>query len=183
MSETKVVTGKVRFSYANVFEPRAFSENDTPKYSVVLLIPKTDKKTVKLIEKAIEAAIEKGKAENWGGKVPANMWNPLRDGDTDSDAPEYEGCYFVTAKTKATRPPSVVDKQLQPIIDIQEFYSGCYGRASINFYPYAVPQGGKGVACGLNNIQKLEDGEPLAGGSKVEDDFDVIDDDDFDDLF
>lgn len=180
MSDTKVVTGKVRFSYANVFEPRAFSQNEDPKYSVVLLIPKKDKKTIKLIEKAIEAATEKGIAY-WGGKVPANMWNPLRDGDTDSDAPEYEGHYFVTAKTKASRPPSVVDKSLQPIIDIQEFYSGCYGRASINFYPYAVPQGGKGVACGLNNIQKLEDGEPLAGGSNVEDDFDV-NEDDFDDV-
>lgn len=168
--ETKVVTGKVRFSYANVFEPTAMNEGDTLKYNVCILIPKNDTKTLEKIDKAIKAAIELGKSKlaNSQGKIPSNIKLPLRDGDEErSDDPAFEGMYFLNANS--SRKPNVVDKDLNPILDKDEFYSGCYGRASINFYAFNVSS--KGIACGLNNLQKLSDGERLAGGSSAEDDF------------
>lgn len=167
---TKVVTGKVRFCYEHVFEPTAVDENAEPKYSVCILIPKTDTVTVEKIKRAIEAAKIEGKSKlaDKNGRIPATLKTPLRDGDEErSDDPVYAGCYFINANSM--RKPSVVDRNLDPIMSRDEFYSGCYGRVSINFYAYNVSS--KGIAAGLNNIQKLEDGEPLAGGSTPEDDF------------
>lgn len=177
---TKVVTGEVRFSYLHVFEPHAIEEGQEKKYSVSLLIPKTDKKTLNAIKKAIEAAKIAG-APKWGGKIPANLKMPLRDGDVDRpDQPEYAGMYFVNANS--TNKPGIVDANVQPILDSTELYSGCYGRASINFYAYNV-SGNKGIACGLNNIQKIRDGETLGGRSRAEDDFEPVEiEDDGDDM-
>lgn len=169
-NSTKVVTGKVRFCYVNVFEPTAMNEGDTPKYNVCVLIPKTDTKTLEKINKAIEAAKQAGKAKlaDKNGKIPSNLKLPLRDGDDErSDDPAFEGMYFINANSQ--RRPSIVDKELNPIMNKEEFYSGCYGRASINFYAFNVSS--KGIAAGLNNLQKLEDGEMLAGGSTAEEDF------------
>lgn len=169
-NSTKVVTGKVRFCYANVFEPTTMNEGDTPKYNVCILIPKDDTKTIDKIKNAIEAAKQAGKAKlaDKNGKIPSNIKIPLRDGDDErSDDPAFENCYFINANSQ--RKPSIVDKELNPIMDRDEFYSGCYGRASLNFYAFNVQS--KGVAAGLNNLQKLEDGEMLAGGSSAEDDF------------
>ncbi len=177
MSQTKVITGKVRFSYAQVFEPKAMNESSVPKYSISLIIPKKDKKTLDKIKAAIESAIEEGKASKWGGKVPKNLKTPLRDGDDEREDDEvYAGAMFVNANS--SNKPGLVDEDLNPILDKSEFYSGCYGRASINFYPYDS-NGSKGIACGLNNLQKLEDGERLAGGgASAEEDFGSSDDDD-----
>ena len=169
-NSTKVVTGKVRFCYANVFEPTAMNEGDALKYNVCILISKEDEKTLKKIKDAINAAIELGKSKlvNSQGKVPSNLKNPLRDGDKErGDDPTFEGHYFINANS--SRKPGIVDKDLNPIMDKDEFYSGCYGRASINFYAYNVSS--KGIACGLNNLQKLSDGPMLAGGSSAESDF------------
>lgn len=178
MSEltTKVVTGKgIRFSYAHVFEPVAIEEGQQKKYSVSLIIPKSDKETLKKVEQAIKNAAEIGKASKFGGKLPANLKTPLRDGDEERpDDDAYENAMFITANT--TTKPGVVDADLNPIIDPDEFYSGCYGRASVNFYAFNV-SGNKGVAAGLNNLQKLEDGERLSGGSSAADDFGSEDDD------
>lgn len=174
MSQTKVITGKVRFSYAHVFEPHAMEEGQKKKYSVCLLIPKTSTKMVAKIKAAIKAAYEDGKTK-FGGKLPSNWKNPLRDGDTErEDLPEYEGMYFINAT--GNRRPGIVDEDREAITDEEDFYSGCYGRASINFYAFNV-SGNKGVAAGLNNLQKLEDGERFSGGASAEDDFD----DDFED--
>lgn len=170
MEPTKVVTGKVRFCYANVFEPTAMNDGDTPKYNVCILIPKSDEKTVNAIKKAIEAAKQAGKAKiaDKSGKIPSTLKTPLRDGDEErGDDPTFENMFFINANT--TRKPAIVDKDLNPIMSKEEFYSGCYGRASINFYAYNVSS--KGIAAGLNNLQKLEDGEMLAGGSSAEEDF------------
>lgn len=171
---TKVVTGKVRFSYAHVFEPKAIVEGAEEKYSVSLLIPKEDTKTLAKIDKAIKAALEAGKAK-FGGKIPKAYKSPLRDGDEEREDDEaYAGCMFVNANS--SRKPQVVDASLNPILDREEFYSGCYGRASVNFYAFSV-SGNKGIACGLNNLQKLAEGERLSGGSSAEDDFaDEMDD-------
>jgi hypothetical protein len=177
MSATKVVTGKVRFSYANVWEPKVPMGGGAAKYSVSLLIPKSDKKTVKAITDAIEAAKQEGKTK-WGGKIPAKMHTPLRDGDEErGDDPVYAGHYFINATSKTQ--PGIVDRKVQKIIVQSEFYSGCYGSASINFYPFDT-NGNRGIACGLNNLQKLEDGEPLGGATRAEDDFKPAADDDDD---
>lgn len=172
VNSTKVVTGKVRFCYVNVFEPTAMNEGDTPKYNICVLIPKSDTKTVEKIKNAIEVAKQAGKAKlaNKNGQLPADaaLKLPLRDGDVErADDPAFKNCYFINANS--TRKPSIVDRDLNPIMEKEEFYSGCYGRASINFYAFNVSS--KGVAAGLNNLQKLEDGEMLAGGSTAEEDF------------
>lgn len=169
---TRVVTGKVRFCYANVFEPTAMNEGDTPKYNICILIPKSDTKTLDKISKAIEAAKQAGKAKlaNKNGQLPADaaLKLPLRDGDVErADDPAFENCYFINANSN--RKPSIVDRDLNPIMEKEEFYSGCYGRASINFYAFNVSS--KGIAAGLNNLQKLEDGEALTGGTTADEDF------------
>lgn len=166
--ETKVITGKVRFSYVTVFEPRAMEGSDREKYSVSILIDKNDTKTLDKVKAAVEAAIVSGLAK-FGGKRPANLKLPLRDGDLERpDDPVYAGKYFLSANSD--NKPGIVDRNLDPIINKEEFYSGCYGRASVNFYAYNA-NGSKGVACGLNNLQKLEEGERLSGGSSAEEDF------------
>lgn len=169
-NSTKVVTGKVRFCYVNVFEPTALNDGDTPKYNICILIPKSDTKTLEAIHNAVEAAKTAGKSKiaDKNGKIPSTIKLPLRDGDEErSDDPAYEGMMFINANS--TRKPTVVDKDLNPIMSQEEFYSGCYGRASINFYAFNVQS--KGIAAGLQNLQKLEDGEMLAGGSTAEEDF------------
>lgn len=172
---TKVVTGKVRFSYANVWEPKSINGGDE-KYSVSLIIPKSDKKIIADIKAAIEQAKKDG-ASKFGGKVPVSLKLPLRDGDIDRpDDEAYKNCYFVNANSKDR--PNVVDRNVKPILDQSELYSGCYGRASITFYAFNQ-NGNKGIACGLQNLQKLADGEPLSGRSRAEDDFTTAEDDDF----
>ena len=162
MSSTKVVTGKVRFSYAHVFEPTSMAEDEPKKYSSAILIPKKDKKTVAAIEAAVKAALEEGKSKKFGGKIPASPKLPLRDGDEEKpDDEAYAGMWFLNASS--VRRPGVVDADRNEILDKDEFYSGCWGRASINFYPFAGKA--KGVAVGLNGVQKLEDGESLSGAS------------------
>lgn len=165
---TKVVTGKVRFSYCNIWEPQSIDEGSPKKYSVSLIIPKSDTKTLDLVRAAIEAAKEAGKAK-FGGKIPANLKLPLRDGDVERPEDDaYANSFFLNAN--ATNKPGIVDKNVQPILEQDEVYSGCYGRASITFYAFNT-NGNKGIACGLNNLQKLEDGESLGGRSRAEDDF------------
>lgn len=170
---TKVITGRdTRFSYVNVFEPKSIN-GSTPKYSVSLIIPKSDTETVGKIKAAIRAAYKDGesKLKGTGRSVPPleSLKTPLRDGDIDRpDDEAYAGCWFVNAN--ATQAPGVVDAQRMRITDPAEVYSGCYGRASISFYAYNS-SGNRGIACGLNNLQKLRDGEPLGGRASAESDF------------
>ena len=168
-TKAKVVTGKVRFSYANVFSPKAAQEGATPKYSVSIIIPKSDTETIAKINKAFEE-VKAASAAVFGGSVPKLLKGGLRDGDAEKDDAAYANSYFINANS--VNKPGVVDQDLNPIIDPSEFYSGCFGRASITFYPYNS-NGSKGIACGLNNIQKTEDGEKLGGGSNAADDFAV----------
>ena len=173
-TNTKVATGKVRLSYAHIWQAVAIEAGQDPKYSSSILIPKSDTKTLKAIKNAVEAAKELGKSK-WGGKAPANLKLPLRDGDEERpDQEEYKGHYFFNASSK--QKPGVVDRQLNEILDSTEVYSGCYVRVSVNFYPFSV-SGNKGIAVGLNHIQKLEDGDYLGGRSRAEDDFEALEDD------
>lgn len=168
--ETKVITGKVRLSYLQVFEARANEEGGVAKFSASLIIPKSDTVTLANIRKAIAAATEVGKSSKFDGKIPTvNFKNPLRDGDLERpDDANYANCYFVNASS--TNRPQLVDSNLNPILDRDDLYSGCYGRASVNFFPFNS-KGNKGIACGLNSIQKLSDGEPLGSVSRAEVDF------------
>ena len=156
---TKVVTGVVRLSYANVWEPASINGSN-PKYSVSLIIPKTDTKTIDAINAAVDAAIKDGAAK-FGGKIPnkAALKLPLRDGDLERDDEAYKGAYFVNANS--TTAPQIVDRSVQPILDRAEVYSGCYARVSINFYAYNSA-GKRGVGCGLRAVMKTRDGEPLS---------------------
>nr|WP_313795247.1 DUF2815 family protein [Clostridium botulinum] len=170
---TKITTGKVRLSYAHIFEPHAMNESQEAKYSVSVIIPKTDTETLKAIKEATDQAKKDG-AGKWGNKIPANLKTPLRDGDVEREDDEaYAGCYFLNASSK--NKPGVVDANVQPVLDATEVYSGCYARLTLNFYAYNA-SGNKGVAAGLGNIQKLEDGEPLGGFTRAEDDFDSVGD-------
>ena len=173
---TKVVTGTVRLSYANVWEPASINGSN-PKYSVSLIIPKSDTKTQAAINAAIEAAIREG-APKFGGKIPnkAALKLPLRDGDLERDDEAYKDSFFVNANS--TTAPQIVDRTVQPILDRSEVYSGCYARVSINFYAFNS-NGNRGIACGLGNIQKVRDGEPLGGKSSAADDFATDLDEDF----
>ena len=179
---SKVVTGKVRFSYVNIFKSRAFREGQDAKYSICLLIPKSDKAGIAKLTRAMDEAVQEGIASKWGGKKPKNLHLPIRDGDEEraEEAPEYEGMLFLNANSDTK--PGIVDKDLNVILDPEEVYSGCWGRASINFFAYDS-NGNRGVGVGLNNIQKLRDGERLgAARASAESDFgDGFDDDDDDD--
>lgn len=173
---TKVVTGVVRLSYANIWDPTSIN-GGTPKYSVSLIISKDDEKTLAAINAAIDNAIKEGAAK-FGGKIPnkASLKLPLRDGDTERDDEAYKNAFFVNANS--TTAPQIVDRSVQPILDRTEVYSGCYARVSINFYAFNS-NGNRGIACGLGNIQKVKDGEPLGGKTSAADDFSTEQDDDF----
>ena len=175
-NSTQVVTGNVRLSYANIWEPKSIN-GGAEKYSVSLIIPKSDTKTIAAINAAVDAAIEEGKGK-FGGKLPnkAALKLPLRDGDTERDDEAYSNAYFVNANS--TTAPQIVDKNVNPILGRSEVYSGVYARVSITFYAFNT-NGNRGVACGLGNIQKIRDGEPLGGHSNAADDFTSDADDDF----
>ena len=169
---TKVITGKhTVMSYLNVNEPKTPLGGGTPKY-------------ISKIRAAIQAAYDEGQSKLKGSSkfVPAleDIKTPLRDGDKERKGDDaYANAYFVNANS--TTKPGVVDADRNPILDSSELYSGIIGRASINFYAFNS-NGNRGIACGLNNIQKLSDGTPLGGHSRAEDDFADLDDDDDEDF-
>lgn len=180
---TRVITGKVRLSYAFIWEPQE-DDDGVEKYSTSFLIPKEDTETFEKIKAAVLAARKLGKEKKWGNKLPKDLRFPVRDGDVEveeNDKEEaYRGHWFINATSK--RAPEIVDRKRQPITDPDKVYSGCYVRLSVNFYPYDH-KGNKGIACGLNNIQFIADGEPLgAVRVKAENDFDewIDGDDDLD---
>lgn len=159
-----------------MWEPRE-QNGQEPRYSTSFLIPKSDKETLKKFNAALEAAKAKGAAKKWEGKIPANLKLPLRDGDEEADekGEAYLGHFFFNATSKDA--PGIVDAQRNPILDKAEVYSGCYARLSVSLYSYNI-NGNRGVAVGLNHIQKIADGEPLGGArGKAENEFDDWDDD------
>lgn len=172
--KTKVITGvNTRFSYANVWDPKVPLNGGKPKFSVSLIIPKSDTKTIDAINEAIQAAYEEGESKLKGTAkvVPAldTIKTPLRDGDKERPGdPAYANSYFINANSDTA--PGIVDANCNPILDRSECYSGVYGRASINMYAYNS-NGNRGIAAGLNNLQVLRKGESLGGKSSAEDDF------------
>lgn len=180
VKDTKVVFGPCRLSYTHVFTKYApDGDTDNGKYMTNVLIPKSEKETVKALQQAIEVAKKSGIVSKWGGKEPKNLELPLRNGDTDKDDEVYEDCFFINAKS-STR-PGICDKNKNPIVDEEEIYSGVYAYVSVSFYPYDK-NGNRGIACGLNNIMKFKDGERLGGRTSAENDFADIDAEDDEDL-
>lgn len=181
VNPTKVITGpKTRWSYLNAWEPKSIN-GGTPKYSVSLIIPKSDTATIEKIKAAILAAYKEGesKLKGNGKTVPAleALKTPLRDGDLERpDDEAYANSYFLNANSATA--PGIVDAACQDIIDRSEVYSGVYGRASISFYAFNS-NGNRGIACGLNHLQKIADGEPLGGKTSAASDFATADDEDF----
>ena len=182
----KVITGpRTRWSFVHVWEPAAINEKSEPKYSVSLIIPKDDKKTLKSIQAAMKAAYDEGldrlKGNSKSAPTFAAVKKPLHDGDAERpDDEAYQNAFYIGATNKTA--PSVVDTAMQPIIDRNEVYSGCYGRASITFRTYNYSNGtSKGIGCYLNHLQKVADGEPLGGArASAEEDFADLDDEDDD---
>lgn len=164
----KVVTGKVRFSYVNVFAPIGQEEGKPPKYSVALIIPKTDEDTIANINLAV-ADCKRENKEIWGGYIPDDLRGGLRDGDLEKNDPAYDGCMFINASS--TTRPGVVYENLEDITKPSDFYSGCYGIAAITFYAYNNGYKLKGIGCTINNLMKTDDGERLGGFSTPSEDF------------
>lgn len=173
-SPTKVITGRVRLSYVQLFQAKQFNENQKAKYSCVILVPKDDTATINKIKAAQKAALKDGESKVFGGKIPSGWKNTFRDADSPEEAdtleanPEYANHYFMSVSNP--QKPGIIDRDKEPITDPQDLYSGCYARVSLNAYAFNQ-QGNKGVSFGLNNVQKLADGEPLGNISRAEDDF------------
>lgn len=168
-----ITTGKVRASFVHIFQPRVPENGGEPKYSLTLLIPKTDTQTLNAIYADIERAKQEGAQKVFGGAAPAMCRTPLYDGDgyRPSGEPfgeECHGCMVMTASAK--QQPEIVDITMQKVINPSEVYSGCYIRANINFFAYSS-NGNKGIGCGLNAVQKVADGEPLTARVSAEEAF------------
>lgn len=183
---TRVITDPVRGSFLHLLEKYASKPGRDPQYSGMFLVPKSNKKLVKLLEEAIEEAKKSGADTKWGGKVPKKLNVPLHDGDEDKDIeeyPEYEGMLYFNANAKK-RKPGLVDSHGVEIFDEEAFKSGDYFKLDINFYPYSGEQ--NGIAVGLNNVMWWKEGEALGGGKvsaekAFEGEFDDDDEDDDDD--
>lgn len=178
MNATQAVIGPVRFSYVHVWEPQ-ITDHDNPKakakYSVSIIIPKTDKKSVEKIKAAYNEALKIGIEKKFGGvdisKNP-NFKKALRDGDAERpDDEAYANSLFFNASCETA--PGVIDENKNKMLDKTQFYSGCYGYVSVNMYAFNK-NGNKGITAGLNNVMKTADGDPLGGRNSAEDDFSDI---------
>lgn len=162
---TSITTGQVRLSYEHLLKPYANQPGQEPKYSVTILVPKSDVATKAAIDAAIQAAITEGTASKWSGQRPAQPPHPIHDGDGvrpsgEAFGPECKGHWVFTASSKMQQ--EIVDLNLQRILDPTQIYSGIYARVSVNFFAYNQA-GRKGIGAGLGPVQKLADGEPLGG--------------------
>lgn len=166
-NETTAVVQNVRLSYVNVFKPYSNSPEQAQKYSATILLPKSDLASKQSLVAAIQAATQKGLTEKWNGVMPPVVANPIHDGDgvKQDGTPfgdECKGCWVFTASSNADRQPQIVDRNVQPILNQSEIYSGVYANVAINVFPY-IHTGKKGVGFGLTHIQKVRDGDVLGG--------------------
>lgn len=179
-NQTKVITGKVRLSYVNLLEPQKFEGQAQPKYGCVILIPKSDKVTLKKIRNAQKMAWEAAKDDKLKGIKWEKVKHTLRDGDEEMDTeehPEYKDHYFMNVSS--VQKPQIIDRYKNPVTSTDEVYSGVYARVSINAFAYNT-SGNKGISCGLNNVQIIAKGDYLGGRSSADSDFDEYEDDEED---
>ena len=179
MANTSMNTGKIRFSYPNVFNPRAAAAGQTEKYSVTALIPKDDKVTIGKIKAIIKEIYEEEKNRKFKGLLLEEIQTPMHDGDGRKPkggayGEECKGCMVLSTSSK--NKPGVVgpdrgpDGKYLPCTDQTKVYAGCFGRLNINFYAYDV-SGNKGIAAGLNGVCTLGYGDPIDGRVRAEDAF------------
>lgn len=162
IEDKKVKTKMFRVSYPNCHKAKAMEEDGEPKYSITMLFDKDT--NLKAMKKAVEMATK----EKWGDKIPKKLRSPFRDGDEEKpDDENYENKIFISASSK--KKPQVVDGDLEPVTE-EDFYAGCYARATLIAFGYEV-KGNKGVAFALQNVQKLEEGEALSKKRSAEEDF------------
>ena len=178
MANHAITVEDVRLSYVNLFQPKPPFNNPQgdPKFSVTILVPKTNQAAKALIDQEIAQAIEDGVVSRWNGVRPPQPAICVHDGDgpRPSDGlafgAECRGCWVFTASCKADRPPFVVDEYVQPILDPTKMYSGVWANVSVTFFAYSNA-GKKGIGCGLNGVQRLRDGEPLGSSVTAQDAF------------
>lgn len=167
----KLILKNVRFSYVRVFEPQQFNGTGDFKYSVVVLIPKTDTAQLQMIRETIEAESKEFITSHpkLKGAKPEVWSNPLQDGDK-TDKAGYEGMYFLNAnRLERLGKPIVIDRHKRPIETKEEMYSGCWGAASLSVFGYYSSAKMAGVAVGLNGLQKVTDDDRLDGGASAND--------------
>lgn len=163
-----ITINDVRMSYTHLFKPHLKPRQQEAKFSVTVLVPKSNVHAKSLIDQAVAQAIEAGVTAKWNNVRPPQPALCVYDGDgprPSDGAPfgeECRGCWVFTATSKADRPPFVVDNMVQPIIDPTQVYSGMWGNVNVNFFAY-LNNGKKGIGCALNGVQKIRDGEPLSG--------------------
>lgn len=158
-----------RFAYLNCWKPSTLYGNN--KYSMTALISKDDQETIDRIYDAIDY-VKEHSLNKWGGRVPSNLKLPLHDGDEEKPGNKsFKNCYFINAKSDSK--PQIVDKEVQPISDSTQVYSGCYGNVSLIFFAYNC-SGNKGISVILGNIQKVKDGNPIGGKISASDEFVAI---------
>lgn len=185
MSEEKkkrvrVVTPFFRVSFPNVFVPKAAFKGQEPTYNIQMLFPKDGKHKANLEE--IKKLVLQVAADKWGSditKYPGSKKSPfkwpLRDGE-EKELEAYKGMIFANAKSKMK--PQILDRDKNEILAPTEFYGGCWARATISIYPFALTElGSYGVAFGLDNIQKVRDDASFNGKRNAKDDFEVIEND------
>lgn len=173
-----VVLRNVRLSYTHLDKPYASQPGQEPKYSATILVPKQPGDNKARMDAAIAAATQKA-IEKYGKAFPATPKVSVHDGDgtRPSDGQpfgeECKGCWVFTASSK--QPVTVVDLNLQPVLDATQIYSGMYANVGVSFFGYNAPQN-KGIGVALDNVQKTADGEALGGQrASAEDDFGGVD--------
>jgi hypothetical protein len=161
-------TPAFRVSFPSVFEPKPGPDGKNPKYRMSLLFPKTTDLSV------LKEAIKEVAKEKWGDKLPKSLRNPIRDGDEKDALPGYADNFFINVTS--TLRPTIINTKGQELIEADigpdGFYAGCYARCSLSIYAYDKA-GNRGVSFGLQNIQKVAEGEPFSGRTRATDDFDV----------
>lgn len=171
MSE-RIMIGEVRLSYVHLVEPSAPKDGGKPKYSVTMLIPKSNPALKAKIDQGIKDCYEEAVRNKYKGARPQMTHSLIYDGDGIRPSgvafgPECAG-YWVLTATSQNKPGVVHISNIRQELEPQEIYSGMWAYVTINFYS---PRQGNPVACGLGNVCKTRDDEPLSGGASAAADF------------
>ena len=177
--ENKIII-QTKTAYLHCFEPFSFAKDGSGgKYMCTSINSKDDQQTKAKVDKAIQAAIEKGKNELWNGRIPPNLYSPVKDGDEREDKDKiFENSFYIVAKTKLAQ--DIVDQKVHPIFDKKKIYSGCICNVALTFLPYKAGPN-NGITCMLGNIQLVRQAQALGGHTRAEDEFSVIEDENTED--